>query len=129
MATLYASLAATASRLLGQYGVALTFSHTAKSVVGTTGGVTSGTVTTTTCYGVTLPWSKGIGGEFANKMEDLALAGRKVRYLKVSALGMTFVPAAMDTVGLESGTWQVIGCTPINPAGTPLIYGVGVVEL
>jgi len=129
MAVPYSSLAATADRLLGEYGQAVTFTRTVKTANGVDGTVTEGTPSTSTGYAVVLPASSGTGPAFDNRLEDGSLAHRKLRFLRVAAQDMTFEPKALDAVAFEGSTWEVVGCTASNPAGTPLVYGVGVVEL
>lgn len=127
---LYTKLAATATRLMGVYGRSVTFSRYAPTVTGTTGNVTKGTATnTSTASVVVLPASKGTIEAFDNRLESLTLAGKTIRYLKVAASSITFEPKSLDEVSMDSVTWQVLGCTPVNPAGTPLVYGVGLVKL
>lgn len=130
MSALYDRLAATTARLFAQYGREMTFTRVPKTANGTTGAVTAGAATTTKGKVIRAPIDTAPSAEaFDSKLEDGSLAGREVAYLKVAALGMVFAPAALDTVSFDGTTWQVLGCTPINPAGTPIVYGVGVVKL
>lgn len=125
----YASLAATANRLIADAGRAVTFSRYSPTVDGVTGRVSKGIPVTSTANVVVLPASKGTVQAFDNRLEDLSLAGKQLRFLKVAALGMTFEPRSLDEVTFDGAAWQVLGCTPVNPAGTALVYGVGVVRL
>jgi len=129
MSAFYDEMAATASSLLGEYGQPATFTRTPKIVDGVSGTVTDGDPTTSTANAVVLPASKGTVEAFDNRLEELSLAGKQLRYLKVAALGMDFEPASLDTCVFDGATWQVLGCTPLNPAGTALLYGMGVVKL
>ena len=127
---LYTKLAATATRLMGIYGRSVTFNRYAPSVVGTTGVTTKGSATnTSTASVVVLPASKGTVEAFDNRLEFLTLAGKTLLYIKIAASSITFEPKSLDEVSMDSLTWQVLGCTPVNPAGTPLVYGVGLVKL
>lgn len=125
----YGEMATLASDLIGQFGREMTFTRTPKTANGAIGSATSGTATTTKGKVVVLPASKGTIEAFDNRTEDGSLAGQELRYLKIAALGMSFVPRKLDTVYFDSATWQVLGCTPVNPAGTPIVYGAGVVKL
>lgn len=127
--TFYGRMAATADRLLDLYGQQVTFVRTPKTIDPMDGKVTPGTALTSTVPAVVLPASKGTIQAFDNRLEDSSLAGKKLRYLKVAAKDMTFEPKSLDMLILGGQTWQVLGCTPVNPAGTPLVYGVGVVQL
>jgi len=125
----YAPLANMASTLITRFGRAVTFTRTGKTAAGVDGTVTEGTPSTSTGYAVILPSSSGSGAAFDNRLEDGSLAHRRLRFLQVAAQGMSFEPKALDAVTFDGSTWEVVGCTPVNPAGTPLVYGVGVVEL
>lgn len=127
--TFYSDMAATALEMITEYGSPVTFTRTAVTVSLTAGTVTAGASTTATGYAIVLPASKGTIEAFDNRLEQLALAKRRLRYLKVAAQGLSFEPQALDKLSLLGSTWEVLGCTPINPTGTPLVYGVGVVEL
>jgi hypothetical protein len=127
---LYTKLAATASRLMGIYGRSVTFYRYAPSIVGSTGTTTKGAATnTSTASAVVLPASKGTVEAFDNRLENGSLVGRELRYIKVAAASITFEPKSLDEMSMDGSTWEVLGCTPVNPAGTPLVYGVGVAKI
>jgi len=75
-----------------------------------------------------VPVSTALRDQFASMCEPGTLTNKTVRAFKVSpALG--FQPKAQDEITLTDGTvWPVVGCTFVNPAGTPLIYTVGVAK-
>ena len=128
----YASMAATADRLLGtgEFGRSVTFIRPGEAIVdGIAGTSIPGTPTTSTANVVVLPASKGTIEAFDNRREALSAAHRILRYLKVAASSIDFEPLPNDQVTMDSATWQVLGCTPVNPAGTPIVYGVGLVKL
>jgi hypothetical protein len=128
--SLYPRMAETARRLIAQYGQAVTINRYAPSVNGSTGVVTKGTATSTaTAYAVSIPVSKAPSEAFGNKRESGSLAKKEIRFLQIEAVGCTFEPRPDDEVTMSSATWLVLGCTPVNPAGTPLVYGVGLVKL
>lgn len=127
MATFYEKMATKAALLLAKYGQTATFRR--YSVSSTTGGATTPTLTATVSIKVVvLPASQGTIQAFDNRREDEALATKQLRYLLVPGKGMTFEPRPDDQVTFAGKTWLLLGCTPTNPAGTPLLYGVGVVE-
>ena len=119
-----------AEELCGDFGQSATFTRTTMVPDGSTGGVVpSGDPLTSTVNVAVLPVESGTGPAFDNRLEELSLAKKTLRYLIVPAKGMTLEPEALDEVSFEGHLWEVLGCTPINPAGTPVIYGVGVVRL
>jgi hypothetical protein len=65
--------------------------------------------------------------EADNKVMRAFVQGR-LRRLIIAASTAPFEPSNGDTVtGLESSTWEVLGCNPLKPNGTtPLIYTVAV---
>lgn len=65
--------------------------------------------------------------EADNRVMRAFIQGR-LRRLIIAASTAPFEPSNGDTVtGLESSTWEVIGCNPLKPNGTtPLIYTVAV---
>lgn len=116
--------------LLEEYGQVVTFSRYSPTVVGATGVVTKGTASKTSLANVVeLPLSKAPVLAFANRRQDGSLAGKVLRYLIASAGSLSFEPVAGDEVSMDSATWDVLGCTRISPAATPLTYGVGLVML
>lgn len=60
----------------------------------------------------------------ARWMTDV-LDDTNVRFCLMSASGATFMPRPKDVVEYWDGRKQVIGCTPVNVAGTAVIYAVG----
>jgi hypothetical protein len=128
--TFYGQMAATATRLITKYGRSVTIKRYTPSVNGTTGVVTKGAATSTsTASVVVLPSTKGTIEAFDNRREDVSLAGKQLRFLEIAASSITFEPLPNDEVTMDSATWLVLGCTPVNPAGTALVYGVGLVKL
>jgi hypothetical protein len=128
----YDRMAATALRLITKYGktTTVTFNRYAPSVSAPGGTVTKGSATnTSTATVVVVPIGRGSGAAFSNRLEDGTLADQTLSQIKVAASSMTFEPKSMDEVSMDSLTWQVVGCSPINPAGTPIVYDVGLTKL
>lgn len=73
---------------------------------------------------IVLPASKGSVEAFDNRRDELLMAKKILRFVKVAALGC-FEPLAMDELVFDSKKWEVLGCTPVNPSGEPLVYGIG----
>lgn len=68
-----------------------------------------------------------------NKLTGEGLILAKARYLLTSALngdGQIPEPLPEDIIYfLAGGTWRVVGASPLNPAETPLIYQIGVIQI
>jgi hypothetical protein len=125
----YAALAATSDKLLTNNGQEITVSQYTPTRNPATGAVTKGAATRMgTAYAVEVPVTQVLLDAFALRLADAALVQKTVRAFKVSpALG--FQPVPQDTITLSDGSvWPVVGCTPANPAGTPLVYTVGVAQ-
>ena len=75
---------------------------------------------------VVLPVTNGHVGGFDDRLVAETLAHKTGRFFQVAALDATFEPRALDRVTVDGVVYSVVGCTPINPAGTPVTYGVGV---
>jgi hypothetical protein len=122
----YAGAASRAVSMFERFGtpVAATVNRYTPTVNGTTGIVTKGAVSSTASVKlVSVPVPKGNGREPGSR------AKRFDRYFKMPAASLTFEPAPDDEVVMGGVTYLVKDCEPVNPAGTPLVYGVGVVRL
>jgi hypothetical protein len=91
-----------------------------------TGEVTSSLAATATVNGIVLPASQGTTQAFDNRLGQANLADKTLRFVKLSPIG-GFEPLPHDELVFDGRPWEVLGCTPVNPAGTPVIYGVGAV--
>lgn len=80
--------------------------------------------TTGTIDCVILPASKGTLEAFDIRLTDGLLLDN-LRFLIVAAKTAPFRPQGTDLITHEGRDWTVMGCTPLDPAGTPLIYKVG----
>ena len=127
--TFYSDLASVANDLLTQYGQTVALTRTTKSTDPITGVQTDVLTTASTCSGIVLPASKGTLEAFDNRLESGSLAGKDVRFLKLAAEDLAFEPRPNDVATFASSDWLVLGCTQVNPAGTALVYGIGVVKL
>ncbi|MGL6008381.1 MAG: hypothetical protein ACRC1D_02915 [Culicoidibacterales bacterium] len=70
---------------------------------------------------VVLPGSKK---DFEIYLED-GIRTDQVRFLLVAAKDAPFELRGGDQCNFENKLWVVMGCTPLNPAGIPIIYKVG----
>jgi hypothetical protein len=129
----YAKSAATAQRLLAKFGRSIVL----KRNVAGTGPAHDPGAPTSIAYAVSaavLPASKGTIEAFDNRLESGALVDEKLRYVLMSTKMLRTSEAGPDAIEPKSGDvltfdghdWTVLGCTPLNPAGTPVIYRMGV---
>lgn len=121
MADFYTRMADTALTLMTSKGKPL-------SVERTTGGtfnpVTQSftvpeTTTTSTTKGVVVPLTRVEDNRY---LQDLVEG--KMRRVIVAAQGMSFEPRAGDRVVDGSTVIEVLGSTPVNPAGTAIIHRI-----
>lgn len=122
----YAKLAETALKLIKSSGQPLVFSRKTASTYDPVTGAESGVTTETGTFQVAiLPASKGTLEAFDFRLQD-GMRLDQVRFLLVAAKDAPWQPKGLDSVpDLEGNSWNVMGCTPLNPAGTPLLFKVG----
>lgn len=125
----YAGLASTALRLIEANGRSITVKRTSGTHVPATGGYTPTATTSGTLKAVVLPASKGTIEAFDNRVVDGTLIDEKLRYVLAAAKGAPFEPKSNDLLEFDSLTWRILGCTPLNPAGTPLVYKIGCIRV
>lgn len=114
-----------ADQMISRYGQSITMTRTAPGSVSIAGTPTPGASTTDTTVGVFLPLTS-----YTDNREELStLAQRKVRYLLISAKGMTMEPQPQDVVAVGSANYRVESSTPINPNGTAIAHQALVVQL
>ena len=120
----YIAAQKTALRLINKFGFVTTIgrvSGTYNAVEGTTSGSATQTTPATV---VSLPFSQGSSRGFDNDfIEDLKKS--KGRFFYVAAKDLIFQAEAGDVLLFENTVWDVSGTTPLNPAGTPLIFTLG----
>jgi len=81
-----------------------------------------------TLKAVILPRYKGmVFNEMDNALKEAIIAG-KARTVLAAAKGVAFAPEALDEITINTSQWVVVGCSELNPAGTPIIYTIGVVQ-
>jgi hypothetical protein len=125
----YSALAATANKLIEDAGQAITLSRYTVTRSSTTGVITKGAaVLTVNGYAIEVPVTQGLIDSFAVRLEAGELVQKTLRAFKI-APSIGAQPQPRDEITLTDGSvWPVVGCTPINPAGTPLCYTVGVAK-
>lgn len=118
----YAQAAATALRLIQQFGGQFPLVRNADSVAGATGTVTR-TPTTYTINAAITPISLSSPQGLDDRYKEAWVQG-KLRMLLVAA-GVV-EPRAGDKITIGADVLTVLGCTPVDPSGThPVVYAVG----
>lgn len=127
MADIYEELQHEALELIDEFGRKITLS---RSVDGEydpeTGGSTGGSTETEQASVVILPASNALVQSFDIKFESGTLVESNLRALVIAAKGLEWMPSPGDKASFDGADWTFIGCTPINPAGTPLVYKASV---
>lgn len=126
----YDSMADTALAKIQQFGREVQISRpTQSSSDPVTGTVVNGAPVTGTLKVLVLPASKGTIEAFDNRLQGGTLIDEKLRFILAAAKGAPFEPASLDELTFDGQTWQVLGCTPLSPAGTPLLYRIGAMRV
>lgn len=123
----YKSAQATALRLINQFGESLPLLRLVKEFDAITGkeNITSISLVNSIC--VSLPATNGTIQAFDNKTIEELKKGKN-RFFYMAAKGLDIEPDANDYIIYENKFWQIAGTTPLNPAGTPLLYNVGCMD-
>lgn len=126
MADIYEELQQDALELLEEFGRKIPFSRTIDGEYDPETGGSSGTTQTETATVVVLPASNGTVQAFDIKFDNGTLVESNLRALVIAAKGLDWMPSPGDKATFDGADWTFIGCTPINPAGTPLVYKASV---
>jgi hypothetical protein len=132
----YEEIAAQALAQIRDAGTTATMTRKSGGTFEPIGGTFSASQTTTTgtidCVVLTYT-EKGVrllitGTIEADNRVMKAFVQGRLRRLIIAASTAPFEPTNGDVItGLESATWEVIGCNPLKPNGTtPLIYTVAI---
>lgn len=129
----YAESAADALELLQEFGSQIVLK---RAVPGTGPAHNPGPPTwvTYSAFAAILPASKGTIEAFDNRLEGGTLIEEKLRFVlmateitRTSEEGpATIEPQALDVLTFQGRDWTVLGQTPLNPAGVPVLYRMGV---
>lgn len=119
MSDFYTRAAATTLRLITDKGQDITLSKpdggTFDPALGKYTSTTPGT--SGTAKGVVVPLTKLADNRYLSELVE-----GKLRRVLVAASGAPFEPEAGDIATFDSEDWEVFGCTPVDPAGTPVLY-------
>ena len=128
MATIYEEAAATALELITEFGTDANIRRVSKDYTPATGEAVELVKLAGTLKALILPIAstpKGVFIEADNKLIEDLIAG-KLRFVLAAAKGATFEPVANDLIEIAGETFTVKGCTPLSPAGVPILYKMGV---
>lgn len=129
----YAQSAATALRLIQNFGGSLPIKRTVATPNAVEGSVEEET-TEGVLNAVVLPANSTKKQAVIGTMDDAtlnaAMVKGHVRFVLAAAKGATIVPQPDDTVTFESTAWTVLGVTPLCPVpgGIVLIYSFGIIK-
>lgn len=127
MTAFYDRMASTALRLIGNYGRQIEFSRTVGGEYDPDAGEPTGSTTETEqATVVVLPASNGTVQAFDIRFDNGSLIEQNLRALVIAAKDLAWMPAPGDKASFDGADWTFIGCTPINPEGTPVVYKAAV---
>jgi len=123
----YTKAQETALRLVDKFGVfqELAFVRVSSNYDPVVGKRSNISMVTTGATLVTVPATSGTTQGFDNRLMEQLRRG-KVRFFYVAHVGLLFEPRETDYLIFEGQVWQVMGSTPTNPAGLPVLHSVGV---
>ena len=129
----YSDLAETAADLLEEFGQSVTLLHYPSVPAGGysptydtgTGEVSPGTSVDYTVDAVVLSATAGKIRSFGLSLDENSRL-ESMRFVLMAADGLAVKPSTQDQIYFDSEWWTVKGVTETNPAGTALIYGIGV---
>lgn len=116
----------TAARLIEKFGRIVTLVRPTSETGATPWDPTTTGETTYETVAAILPASKGTIEAFDNRIDSETLIEERLRFLLMPGLGLPIEPKAHDIVRFDGWDWAVLGCTPLNPAGTAIMYQMGV---
>ncbi len=116
----YDEMADVALEMLAEFGRTIQLSHTVDGEYDPDTGTSVGTVETQDATVVILPASNGTVQAFDIRYENGTLIEQNLRALTIAAKDLAWVPIAGDKATFDGSDWTFIGCTPVNPAGTPV---------
>lgn len=126
MNEIYEELQQEALELLEEFGRNIPFSRTVDGEYDPDTGTSGGAVETQDATVVIQPATGSTVSAFDVKFDNGTLIEQNLRALTIAAQGLSWVPAPGDKAAFDGAEWTFIGCTPINPAGTPIVYKASV---
>lgn len=118
----YPAAASTALRMIADAGFSTRVARVESSYDPVTSTNTITLVRSQSVTVVCLPGNRG-SKAFDNKYADELIKG-KLRFFYVAAKGLTYQPEQGDLIEHEGKVWELLGSTPLNPAGVPILYTI-----
>ena len=120
MSAFYDRMAATALRLIAQYGQTATLTDVVAGEYDPITGVgTGGATLTQTGQLILLEYTSAEAG-IINASGSLVQQGDKK--IMLAAKGLEWAPTTTATILADGLTWIIVNIKSTNPAGTPLVY-------
>ncbi len=93
------------------------------------GSVSGGTVDAWEIPGIILPATfRSMVGLDNGRLEDGSLTLANARKILAAAKGSLHEPSPDDVITFDGSSWRVLACVPLSPAGTAIIYKIGVMR-
>lgn len=122
----YDEMADMALEMLTEFGRVIQLSRVVGGDYDPDTGTSGGSTETQDATVVILPASNGTVQAFDIRYENGTLIEQNLRALTIAAKDLAWVPIAGDKATFDGSDWTFIGCTPVNPAGTPVVYKAAV---
>ncbi|MDU4249007.1 hypothetical protein [Pseudomonas sp.] len=122
----YDEMADMALEMLAEFGRVIQLSRVVGGDYDPDTGTSGGSTETQDATVVILPASNGTVQAFDIRFENGTLIEQNLRALTIAAKDLAWVPIAGDKATFDGSDWTFIGCTPVNPAGTPVVYKAAV---
>lgn len=117
----YSDIAADVELLIQEFGQSLTFTRETPGEYDPALSTVTASIATWIAQVVVQPASAGTVQAFDVRFEAGTMIETNLRSLLISPAS-GYVPKPGDKVSLEGSDWTLAGATPLNPAGTPLLY-------
>lgn len=122
----YDEMADMALEMLTEFGRVIQLSRVVGGDYDPDTGTSGGTTETQDATVVILPASNGTVQAFDIRFDNGTLIEQNLRALTIAAKDLAWIPVAGDKASFDGSDWTFIGCTPVNPAGTPIVYKAAV---
>lgn len=127
--SVYSEFATFANELLTQFGRQVLLVRGTSTFDPALSKTTYSATATQTLTVVNLPITAKVSKDlFGDNDSDGDLARAEKRYLIAAAVNLTIVPEQLDTLTFDGSTWLIKSITPVNPAGTAVIYKLGCIR-
>jgi hypothetical protein len=122
----YAQAALTAYNLVARFGLTASISRKSTAFDPITGEVATVATESGLLKALILPTGSTAKQAFTGADNSIVegLVSGKFRFMQAAAHGAPFEPTAGDLVEIAGETYTVKGCTPLAPAGTPILYAI-----